>query len=572
MHLNLFDGIRRAAGGAVLLATLALVSACSSSDKRPLLLFNVNAFPGAATVEAVVSVGGAQVADEFISVNPTGKYGVYLPSGTSGKVDLSVLVYDGASCFLASGSPAPVTVSPGEKSGPVTVPLTASPDSCLRDGGVPDTLVAPPGDVGGLPDVTVVEVAMGPDLAPIVPADAPAAEAQAPDVLLRDLPATLDVPADEPTPDALVTADVAPDGAAERPFVMTEVGATTLGVLHTCTPYTHSETFSDGTIGDWAVLKLVFSPDGKYLTSFGEDGRAKVWQVTTTGLAPVAGDLIFSGQYELSGAVSPDGKYLAIGERYGQVAIYDFPASIAAGGAVLKWTLPATAFSPTPWRAARLQFTTDGNHLVVAYSGESSPDPNLLVVWDLTTQTIVRTITYVYEDWPRAVLPASYTDPMWVASAATISGDAGDETIVTLVDVAQTSPIKAQAAIPGTVDSMAFSPGGNALAIGLDTGEVSLWDVTDKTKLVRPAAPIVAATTAFYSYVYALTFTSDGNYLAMAADGASSSFVKLISQADKVSVQKNTTYSPVSLAFAPGNLGLAVGELDMGTILYCTPQ
>jgi WD40 repeat protein len=245
------------------------------------------------------------------------------------------------------------------------------------------------------------------------------------------------------------------------------------------------------------------------------------------------------------------------------------PGSIASGAALSQWVLPVP--SPTPQRAYARQFTTDGNHLVAVYSPTSTTDPNKLVVWDLTTQTIVRSAEFDNDDWPYSVAPGSYSDPMWVASARPTSTDGGTATLVTLTDIAQSSPVKVQAVMSGTQGTMAFSPDGKTLAIGKKTGEVGLWDVSDKSKIVPPSAPLSSATSGYYTGVYAFGFTSDSNYLGMGLEGGSGPAVKVASLKQKQIVQKDALYSPTAVAFGPDNLSIAVGGMNKGWLLYCTP-
>jgi WD40 repeat protein len=215
-----------------------------------------------------------------------------------------------------------------------------------------------------------------------------------------------------------------------------------------------------------------------------------------------------------------------------------------------------------------IQFTTDGGHLVVAYKAYGPPDANPFAVWDLGTQKIVRLVNYENADKPMAVLPGSYPGSMWVASVAIGTTDAGaDISTVTLMDVSQASPSKAQVTLDGKVYSMAFSPDGTTLAIGFYSGEVSLWDITTKSNIVRLGSPLVAGTSDSNS-AYALAYTPDGKFLAA---GLFDFTVRLVNLQPKVALQKAIDFLPWSLAFTPDGLGLAVGERDNGVLLYCRP-
>jgi WD40 repeat protein len=96
---------------------------------------------------------------------------------------------------------------------------------------------------------------------------------------------------------------------------------------------------------------------------------------------------------------------------------------------------------------------------------------------------------------------------------------------------------------------------------------VSLWDITTKSNIVRLGSPLIAASTS-YSSAYALAYTPDGKYLAA---GLFDFTVRLVNLQPKVALQKSLDYLPWSLAFAPDGLGLAIGERDLGVLLYCRP-
>jgi WD40 repeat protein len=149
------------------------------------------------------------------------------------------------------------------------------------------------------------------------------------------------------------------------------------------------------------------------------------------------------------------------------------------------------------------------------------------------------------------------------------TGDAGaDISTVTLMDVSQASPSKAQVTIDGDVYSMAFSPDGTTLAIAFYSGEVSLWDITTKSNIVRLGSPLVAASDQLQLGLRACLHTR------REVPGWPDFFdftVRLVQLAAEVALQKSLDYLPWSVAFAPDGLGLAVGERDNGVLLYCRP-
>ena len=571
----------RAVAGALFAAVLAMVPACGSKDERPLVLVDVplgtNAGAGT-TVKVTVVINGTPVAEQTVPSTQvaSGKIGVYLPAGSSGSATVTVAVSDASGCVIASGSStAAVAVKAGEISATVSITLLPA-GPCVVDGSVSppvDSGVADGpggGDAPGVvdsqptvldgPSVVVDTQPVGPDVH--VSDTASFADAKS-EVAIP----TEDVAVDVSTPDLPVDLpagpDLGPDGPVDAP-------PTTMNIMANCTAYTHTKKDSTGKIQDWAVYQTAFSPDGKTLVSFGEDGRAKVWNVTATGLSEPSSGLVFvsSTLSALNGAISPDGNYVAVGDGDAHMLIYDLPASLQFGAPAKKWTLPVDTLSVTTGYPWVVQFTSDGGHLITAYKAYSSTDPNPFVVWELATQTASRQVDYGAGDLPMAVLPGSYTGAMWVASAAKFTSDAGDASRVTLMDVAQASPSKAQFTVPAFVENMAFSPDGTTLAIAFETGEVSQWDITNKSSISRLGSPLVAASTS--STAYALAYTKDGKYLAAGTgDYPAGGTLSLIQLQQKTALSKPIDYLPEAAAFTADGLGLAVGELDNGVLLYC---
>ena len=216
-------------------------------------------------------------------------------------------------------------------------------------------------------------------------------------------------------------------------------------------------------------------------------------------------------------------------------------------------------------------FTNDLNHVVVAYYGGGSPDPNYVVVWELDpTPSMVKVVTFNSPERPWVFLPGSYPGNLWVASEGFVDTDAGSQDVVYLTDVAQPTPTKSQAILPAGFGDMVFTPDGKGLAIGLSGGGVSLWDITDKTNITRTVPPLIPAGTSGTS-VFCTAFTKDGQFFAAGFDDWSASFVKLTSLAQRQPTQRTISYIPWALAFAPDGSALAIGERSYAAILYCTP-
>ena len=573
-----FHGLGRGGATLALVASLALLlSACSSDDKRPLVQVNVALGTYAVPVETVAiaaTAGEIQLSQMSIPPNANGKYGLYLPDGTSGTVAVHVSVLGSGGCVLATGSVGGVKVTPGETTKPVDVQLTSSGDLCLGDAAAPDTAapseeVALPldtssSDVDSAGDVTTPPVDSGPDAGadPRGP-DGGASDVPSIDTAVDQAPALdggADGPADLPigadAADAPAAPDTLPDSA--------EAGPTTINVLRSCQTYNHSD--STGTY--WTILQVVFSPDGKYLVSVGDDARLKVWSVSATGLAPV-GNLIFpGGRQNPVAAFSPDGQMLAVGHGYDNViTVYDFAQSVATGTVVKKWNIPVAV--ATASSVAMVQFTTNLGHLVALYDGDLMAPTNYLVVWELaTTPTNMKQVTYSAGERPYAVVPGAYPGATYVASTSPATVDGGEASTIAVTDI--TTESRVQAMLPGEVDQMAFTPDGKNLIVGLgDTGEVTRWSVG--ASLVRAALPLIGGTSGTGASNFDFAVTVDGKYLGVAADDGANS-VKVLPLAQTESpVSKVTTYYPRSLGFAPSGLALAIGQASEAMVLYCTP-
>jgi WD40 repeat protein len=557
----------RAGRGALLgfFVAVAAMAACSSSDNRPLLLVDVNALaslPSAQSVVLTVTVentgtteaGATSSTTMTEAVDASGKYGVYLADGTSGIATVVAAVYGAGNCLIAQGpGNRSVVVSPGETSGPVIITLVPV-SFCGGDGAVPDVAT---GDGGAEQEAGAIDSAMD--------GSSDADEENA------DVPQTLDTQADGPGLDQIAPLDAPSPDLPPALDTGPEVNASS--IFKHCTSYTHTKTLSDGTYADFGVRRVVFSPDGQYMVSVGDDNRAKLWDVTATGLAPVAGDIVFPGG--TSAAFSSDGKYLAVGDNSNFVRIFDFQGTIAMGASRLAFTLsPAGLANPAPYGVPFIQFTTDKKHVIVIYRHDYYVEPDRLAVWELSTSpSIVRLVSFDSPERPYDVLPGTYDEPMWVASARVESGDAsGYVSTVLLTDVSQSNPAKASASFDGSLDDMIFSPDGASLFIGRDTAEVSQWSIKDRTRIERQSPPLIEGSDPDDN-ISGMAITADGKYLAAGkyVFFYDRSAVMMHVMGENTPITKTIDRMPWCVGFAPSGLALAIGQDGRGAILYCTP-
>jgi WD40 repeat protein len=521
--------IGRAAGSiakAAVVTALAscLLAACGSDAARSLVVVSVKLAsavdPKSLTeVEVTVTPAAGAVAKRFAWSSASGgvlQAGVYLPGDASGDAMVGARGFAGTTAVAASAI-ATVHIAAGGVSTPIDLllqPLAVPPTS---DGGLPVDGAA---DAGGSPadgsngdgiDNHDAGVPVLPDLAP-PPAD---------------LGPTTDtvLPIDAGSPDAAVVAN--PPSLAR------------------CTEYMHTVTpcnLSTGE-GDWGVRSVAFSPDGKYFVSAGEDGRVKVWRVTSTGLE--ADGRVFAGFGSSYAAFAPGGALLAVGTHNGEVLLYDFAQSTQTG------TLRGLTGGVTA-----LGFSADGAR-IVAMDNELH-----LQVWNVASQAAGRAVALTKQPSNFAIAPGA-ADSLWVALQQ------GENAPLELLNLDATDlGGRPSVAMTAAIWGLAFSADGNTLAAGSDAGEIVLVNVANRAQPMITAPPLF---TSVDQDVMALAFSRDGQYLLAATGqfrGATAARIFSVS-ARSPRGTGSTTYFPWSAAFAPDSASVAVGQRDCGAILYC---
>lgn len=402
------------------------------------------------------------------------------------------------------------------------------------------------------------------------------------DVTLAPVDAAADLGAISPVDNAVeasvgVAVDVAAGAGRDTDFADASVGEgqdappSSATILSNCSTYEHADRSSEGA-AEVSVLRVLFTPDRKNLISFGTDGRARVWDITPSGLVPPASRLTLMGSGWLFGAIRSDGRYLAVGDSQGTVTVYDFPSSVESGRPAGVAALSTVSLAHPGANARPRGFTADGNHLMVTYSSVDIGQPNQVAVWDLETASVVRRYdTRGDADYPMAFLFGDRAAPMWIATAETVWSDRDHETVITLVDMNHPTAT-VQLTLPN-VDaySMAFSPDGSTLAVGFGDAEVSLWDIRNKSAIAAIGPPLIVGGSAS-NWANAMAFSADGKYVITAFAGDLDCAVNLSSvDSPRQTVTKRLDYDGTSVDISGDGLALAVGENNYGVILYCAP-
>jgi WD40 repeat protein len=284
------------------------------------------------------------------------------------------------------------------------------------------------------------------------------------------------------------------------------------------------EAMSDPKLPPIELFALAFSPDGaRMITVSKTNGAVVLWDAASLRAEPLA----FVGTNQLSVAISPDGRLLAVADRVGRVRVWDFPAR-----RLLK-DLPSN-----PGDLCELTFTARG-HLLRAHAWEriggcklklwdlatfaeiplegvnlrglwlENLDPNerLLAIphtdgtvawWDMTSRPPIEALNY--RESGGFVSVAFSPDGRWFASASQQGG-------MTVWDLAQHPPHPRARTQLNKIANLAFSPDGRRLITGGANSRevVRLWDPQSGREL--------AALMGEAGDYFGVGFSPDGNTL-----------------------------------------------------------
>lgn len=283
------------------------------------------------------------------------------------------------------------------------------------------------------------------------------------------------------------------------------------------------------------VYQAAFHPDGERVASVAWDGKAIVWNATTSEKLAT----FDHGEKNILSSVAfhPDGQRLATVARDGFVRIWD----LATEKVVDRWDITAGSF-----KDPRLVFRPAGDLLA------SGCMDGTVRVWNLVTQkkTVLR---HGVTDAVRDV--AFSPDGRWLASA----GDSSERT----VRIWDAETLECVQVLEGHTDGLyclAFRPDGRVLASGSRDGTVRLWDTQTWTLIT---------VLKLSSNVYGLSYTGDGSRLACAcADNT----IRLWDTARHEEVGQlggHNSYAH-SVAFSPDSTRLVSGSGDFTVRIWDT--
>jgi WD40 repeat protein len=224
--------------------------------------------------------------------------------------------------------------------------------------------------------------------------------------------------------------------------------------------------FAVPTHGDRTV---VLSPDGRWLAAGGEDGVLRLWNIASDDVRVSPCEVRRCGGPILAATFASTGRYLAVATPGPAVAVWDLGnQGPPAPPAVLQGSLR---------RITSMAVSPGGRWLAVGGIGGQAEECQALL-WDLADRNRGPLVLRGHE---QQILASKFSpDERWLITA-------GQDLTVRLWDLNHPSPAQTHVVLRGHrgwIDCLAVTPNGRWLASGSNDGTVRLWRLGD----ANPAA------------------------------------------------------------------------------------
>jgi len=252
-------------------------------------------------------------------------------------------------------------------------------------------------------------------------------------------------------------------------------------------PYTITDVSERKIVRHWG--NVAFSPDSRWFAFGDELGGVRVLDVPAfTIVQKLSGSPGSSG----GGAFSPDGHWLAL------------PGPPEAALKIWELSTGRELRIASPGRLGKIAFSPDGRHLASVASVDRQLES--VIIWDLTTRHIVRTLHH------RSIVVALAYSPdgqTLVTGGGYWMNPSGSDLSIHVWDVKRGHEIRILSGHTDVVTSLVFSPDGRILASGSNDNTIRLWD----TKTGAQTATLNGT-----RRINKLVFSPDGHWLAAAED------------------------------------------------------